>query len=160
MASTSYAEVITRNIRAARARAGLDQAEVVARMRSMGYDTWHRQTMGKVERGERKVAAEEIIGLSEALDMSIAELMAPIAKDKMVSLPSGALVSVEHVQRSVSGLNDHEIVWSGHDAVFPGPGLTQSAARARYESLSARERSLIDRIMAGVQAGDEAPEAP
>ena len=45
------------NIRATRARKKLDQADVSERMRKLGYTSWHRQTLGKVDRGERKLAA-------------------------------------------------------------------------------------------------------
>jgi hypothetical protein len=48
-----YGDILAGNMRAERSRKRLGQASVVARMRALGYDRWHRQTMGKVERGER-----------------------------------------------------------------------------------------------------------
>lgn len=58
---------IAANIRAERARIGIDQETLVKRMRALGYDTWHRQTVGKVERGERRVLADELPGLARCL---------------------------------------------------------------------------------------------
>jgi 8-oxo-dGTP diphosphatase len=85
----AYAAVLVGNIKAARSRAGLDQADVVTRMRGLGFDTWHRQTMGKVERSERRVTAEEIIGLALALETTVPRLLEPLTEDEWVQIPSG-----------------------------------------------------------------------
>ena len=61
-------------------------------MRALGYDTWHRQTMGKIERAERRITAEEVLGLAYALETSIAALMAPEDGDQVVDFPSGATI--------------------------------------------------------------------
>lgn len=126
MAPTTYAEVLTRNIRAARSRQGLDQKNIVARMRALGHDKWHRQTMGKVERGERRVTTEEMLALALALETSIAALMAPTDEDKIIGLPSGETVTVTSVWQSARwASNDGEVRWEGDVPVFepraPGP---------------------------------------
>jgi hypothetical protein len=119
MAPTSYAEVVTRNIRAARSRQGLAPANVVARMRALGYETWHRQTMGKVERGERRVTAEEVFALSLALETTIAALMEPKEEDKVIDLPSGGALAVEVVRFSAAGKILHGAVqWDGDQPMF------------------------------------------
>ena len=69
-------EAIIDNVRAYRARRRLDQADVVMAMRALGYTNWHRQTMSKVERGERRLLAEEIIGLARVLATFPAHLLA------------------------------------------------------------------------------------
>ena len=63
------------NIRAARARKRLQQSDVVAGMRALGFSEWHRQTVSRVERGERRVLAEEICALATVLETSVAALM-------------------------------------------------------------------------------------
>jgi transcriptional regulator with XRE-family HTH domain len=69
-------ETIIDNVRAYRARRRLDQADVVREMRALGYTNWHRQTMSKVERGERRLLAEEIVGLAKVLATFPAHLLA------------------------------------------------------------------------------------
>jgi hypothetical protein len=74
-------ETILDNLRAYRARRRLDQADVVAGMRALGFTNWHRQTMSKVERGERSIRAEEIIGLAKVLHTFPAHLLADDPRD-------------------------------------------------------------------------------
>ena len=73
-------------------------------MRALGYTSWHRQTMGNVERGERRLTAEEMFGRAHALQTTIAALMNPVPDDKVVEFPAGpaAAVSVWSVQQMVS----------------------------------------------------------
>ena len=56
-------------------------------MRALGYTYWTRQTMSKVERGDRRVLAEEIPGLAYALMTSISALMAPRDEDEDSGAP-------------------------------------------------------------------------
>jgi 8-oxo-dGTP pyrophosphatase MutT (NUDIX family) len=117
VAPTTYDEVLRRNIRALRNRAGFNQALVVERMRNLGYSSWHRQTMGNIERGDRRVLAEEIFGLAHALETTIAALLNPVPDDKVVEFPSGAAISVWSVQELVSpGLNVGQVAWVGGGA--------------------------------------------
>lgn len=78
----SPGERIAANIRAERARAGIGQADVVERMRNLGYTNWHRQTMGKVEQGERRVLAEEILGLAVCLGTTVPKLFDGLVSDE------------------------------------------------------------------------------
>jgi hypothetical protein len=41
----TYAGVLSRNVRAARGRVGLDQEQLARRMRALGYTAWVRQTV-------------------------------------------------------------------------------------------------------------------
>lgn len=147
---TSYADVVARNVRATMTRQGLKPANVVTRMRALGYETWHRQTMGKVMRSERRVLSEEMLALALALETSIAALMAPAYDDKIVDLPSGETVSVTSVRLSARGFNDGAVRWEGDVPVFvdtthdlptpPGPNGFEDHIR-RVEEDAARHRA-------------------
>jgi transcriptional regulator with XRE-family HTH domain len=114
MARLTYDAVLAGNIRATRGRKKLDQADIVERMRYLGFTTWHRQTMGKVERGERRVTAEEIFGLALALETTIQALMTANGQDDDVYLPSGQPIGAVSVERLVGRLavNDRSVQWA------------------------------------------------
>jgi transcriptional regulator with XRE-family HTH domain len=86
---TAYGEVLAANIRAARARKGLNQADASERMRALGFTAWHRQTASAVEKGDRRLLAEEILGLASVLGVPMAALMRPAPEDLPVTFPSG-----------------------------------------------------------------------
>lgn len=125
MSPTTYANVLAKNMRAARSRADLQQEPLAARMRALGYSAWVRQTIANVERGKRRLTAEEILGLACALETTIATLMAPVDDDRIVDFPSGASVPVEHVRRLARGVNDGSVRWEGDSPVFPAPEPAQ-----------------------------------
>ena len=146
MSPTTYADVLAKNVRAARSRAGLQQEPLAARMRALGYSAWLRQTVANVEKGKRRVSAEEIFALAEALDTTIAALMAPQDEDTIVDFPSGAAISVAHVQLSAHGVVDRAIRWDGDVPVFPAasayppPWTGDAAAPAVQARQKARRR--------------------
>jgi transcriptional regulator with XRE-family HTH domain len=91
----SFSDVIVRNIKSLRARRGLDQDDVVKAMREMGFANWHRQTMSKIELGQRRITLEELLGLVLAFDTSWGSLLFPAAGElRLVSLPNGKPVSL------------------------------------------------------------------
>jgi transcriptional regulator with XRE-family HTH domain len=114
MASTSYADVVMRNIRAARARQKLDQADVVERMRALGFRNWHRQTLSRIEQGERRVTFEEALGLAFVLDVTVRQLLEPQPGDQRIELPGGEPVEVRDVRLLVAGTNPHTFIWQGN----------------------------------------------
>ena len=59
-------------------------------MRDLGFEDWHQQTVASVEKGKRRVTAEEVLGLVEALETTLPRLLAPIGGDLWVELPSGS----------------------------------------------------------------------
>jgi transcriptional regulator with XRE-family HTH domain len=65
---------IAANIRAERARKRLTQTAVAAVMQLHGF-RWHQQTVAQVERGERSVKAEELLGLAAAYMVSAETLL-------------------------------------------------------------------------------------
>ena len=113
MAALSYDEVLAASLRAARARAGLDQAVIVERMRALGYTTWHRQTMGKIERGDRRLLAAEVMALAWALGVTIFELMKPAESACPVEFPSGERIAAHSVAASLGAYNDGAVTWDG-----------------------------------------------
>jgi transcriptional regulator with XRE-family HTH domain len=99
----TYAALLARNLRAARGAADLSQADVGERMRALGFTSWLGQTVSASERGRRRIAAEEILGLCAALECPPAALLLPIhAGSQDVALPGGQLVRL--------GRDAHEIV--------------------------------------------------
>jgi transcriptional regulator with XRE-family HTH domain len=132
MAPTSYTDVLARNIRAARSRADLTQEELAARMRALGFSGWLYQTVGSVERGKRRVTAEEIHGLAWALEVTMPELMSPTDGDREVELPGGQVLNVRSVQLLAGrGSNDMAVMWpsDGGDApVFTGGAVVRDAS--------------------------------
>lgn len=111
--AVTYADVLAKNVRAARARKGLDQEPLAARMRALGYSAWRRQTVANVEKGSRRLAAEEVLALALALESSLVGLLEPVRDDRQVELPSGTKLEV---------LAIHELIWGGAGAVVSWEG--------------------------------------
>lgn len=117
---TTYNEVLVSNVRAARGRAGIEQETAAARMRALGFEGWVRQTVSKVERGERKVMAEEVPALAYVLQTTISRLMAPLDEDKTVEFrESGPSIPVESLRMSAVGQIVHGAFrWEEDKPVF------------------------------------------
>lgn len=123
----TYVDVMAENIRAARESQGIAQERVSARMRALGYGQWGRTTAGSVERGMRRLLAEEIIGLAIALETSVGQLLDPNLDEHIVMLPSGQPATVETIRDSIRFVNDGTIRWhedlprfdAGWDADIP-----------------------------------------
>jgi 8-oxo-dGTP pyrophosphatase MutT (NUDIX family) len=86
-------------------------------MRALGHEAWAHQTVGEVERGKRRLTAEEILGLALALDTTIATLMAPTNQDRSVDLPGGS-IDVESVQALAMGYNTEPVRWEDDKPVY------------------------------------------
>ena len=71
----------------------LSEESVAERMRQLGYENWGPQTVRDAEIGEHRLAAADVLGLSLALEVSIADLVLPTDGDQwVVLLPSGKKV--------------------------------------------------------------------
>jgi transcriptional regulator with XRE-family HTH domain len=116
--STSYRDVLARNVRGYRNRKGLRQARLAARMQALGFTAWRPQIVSKVEQGERRLLLEELFGLAAALEMSIARLMAPEDADEAVEFPSGESISIESMAKWIQGGHDDAVTWDGDTPVF------------------------------------------
>ena len=118
MADTGYGDLIARNVAAVRARRQLDLRNVEARMRALGFEKWHRGIMGKIERGERRLLAEELLGLAYALETSIEVLMTPATDERgYIALGEGG-VHMMHAAARVRGVSDDAIRWEGDKPIF------------------------------------------
>jgi len=102
--TTTYADVLAKNVRAARARKRLEQEPVAARMRALGFSAWRRQTVARVEKSSRRLTAEEMFGLALALETSLTSLLEPVRDDGLIGLPSG---------QTMPSLTVHELIWGG-----------------------------------------------
>jgi len=103
-------------------------------MRALGFQEWVRQTVSKVERGERRVTAEEACGLAYALETTIGRLMAPLQEDKVVEFRAdGPAIPVDSVQLSVIGQVVHGgFRWEGDEPVFlASPPVVSSIAELK-----------------------------
>lgn len=142
MGAASYDEILAANLRAARARVRLDQADVVERMRALGYTTWHRQTMGKVERGERRLLAAEVRALAWVLDTNLPALMSTTSGDGEVRFPSGDHVSAQSDALLTLGYNDRSVTWDDTKPTFTpdkGEVTAQVVIRPRHFAVSSAD---------------------
>jgi hypothetical protein len=114
-AGRPYGEILARNMRAARGRAGIGQEDVAGRMRALGFGAWVRQTVSKSERGARRMLVEEVYALAWVLETSMAALLQPTKDDGTVAFPSGNVVGGATVVASVHGTNDGTIVWKDNE---------------------------------------------
>jgi transcriptional regulator with XRE-family HTH domain len=104
-----YAKILAANVRAARARLGIKQENLAARMTALGW-RWYRQTASEVEAGKRRLVAEEMLGLAIALETTVDVLTLPP--------PGTALVSFgDHVvpARRLLSVIDNSVSWDGDD---------------------------------------------
>jgi transcriptional regulator with XRE-family HTH domain len=106
-----YDEVLARNARAYRSRKGIGQERLAARMRALGYTAFLRQTVSKVEKGERRLSAAEVLGLALALEVTMRQLLEPQPDDKQIELPNGEPFTARTVRLLVAEVNDHAILW-------------------------------------------------
>ena len=122
MALPDYADAIVQNVRAERARKGLEQRDLVERMRALGCTNWHRQTLSRVERGERRLLAEEVFVLALALQTSIPRLLGYLGDEKAIELVPGGSIDAADVMTLASGRNNGAVQFNGNVPVF-GKGV-------------------------------------
>jgi len=116
--ASSYGGVVAANIRAARSRKGLTQDALAARMRHLGFTAWLRQTVPSVEKGRRRVTADEILGLALALETTIPALMGATDMDDDVEIPNGQRIGAASVERLAGrGTNDRAVAWAPDNSV-------------------------------------------
>jgi transcriptional regulator with XRE-family HTH domain len=87
----SFRSVLADNIAAERARRRLNQTALAARMTDLGFG-WIRQTVTEVEKGTRRVTAEEVLGLAVAFAVPVDVLFYP-RDEPEVTLPGGQEVA-------------------------------------------------------------------
>lgn len=112
-----YAALITRNVRAARAALRLSQRDLAARMRELGYATWYPQTVSNTESGKRSLRPAEALGLSVALETSLASIVFAPGDGYAALLPCGLVVMLPAARTSGQPAG----IWDGNQlSGFPG----------------------------------------
>lgn len=105
-----YRDLLTANIRVARARVHLSQKTAAARMKALGFG-WTQQIMNAAETGGRRLQADELLGLALALETSLTTLMSPGPDDRAVMLPDGSALPAASVEGLCRGHNDGAVSW-------------------------------------------------
>ena len=86
----AYRLILGRNISAERGRLQASQTAIGERMAKLGFDDWRQQTVASVEKGKRRLTAEELLGLIEALETTLSSLLTSHGGEIFVELPSGS----------------------------------------------------------------------
>jgi transcriptional regulator with XRE-family HTH domain len=73
-------DVLAANVRAHRLLRRLEQSDVAERMNSLGHP-WVQQTVSGVERGQRNLTVDEILGLCLVFGAKLGELLDPTGPD-------------------------------------------------------------------------------
>jgi transcriptional regulator with XRE-family HTH domain len=122
-----YADVLAKNVRAARARSGLEQEALATRMRALGFSAWRRQTVAAVEKSTRRLTAEETLGLALALETRLTSLLEPVRDDGPIELPSGQVMLFLTVHELIWGGSELTVWWNGNEPEFPAKDPLMSA---------------------------------
>jgi hypothetical protein len=137
-------EVLTESIAVAMTRRRLGHAALAERMQGLGYK-WIRQTVGDVMSGRRSLRAEELYGLTLALETTVSELMTPHEDDAQIVFPSGTEVAGIRLLS-----NDQSLTWDEKNAPVVSP---RAADNARLAAEGARE--LLERTIAKMLDEDD-----
>lgn len=159
-----YGDAIKASVRRLRKAKDLRQAQLAKRMQSLGYP-WHPQTVTNVETGDRRVVAEELLGLALSLEVGISDLMTPdarSARQQVVSLPfGGALPASSVASMTGRGFLESWIVWRDDEPVWPTLELVRAVARLEQEAEAAfwatqsAERDVAEAMAYGRDASRE-----
>lgn len=117
----TYAQALAAKIEQARAELRLSQRGLGKRMKALGFG-WRQQVVAAVESGERRLLAEELLGLALALETTIQDLLSLSEGDweKPVALPSGETVSPDFVTSLAWGMDRKAVRWIQDEPEF-GP---------------------------------------
>jgi transcriptional regulator with XRE-family HTH domain len=113
---TTYDKVLAGNIRAARGRANLSQAEVAARMKALGFTQVYGATIGAIERADRRATASEIAGLALCFETTPSALVRPpLAEVRQVRF-GDHLIPAQRLWDL-----DDSVTWDGNDLKITPP---------------------------------------
>jgi transcriptional regulator with XRE-family HTH domain len=76
--SRFLSDAVAEKVRAFRLLRRLKQDDVADGMRGLRHHTWTRQTVSDVERVQRNLTVDELVGLSIVLELSLNELLDPV----------------------------------------------------------------------------------
>jgi hypothetical protein len=114
---TTYDQLIARNLRAARARADIDQRMLGARMQELGYTSWSGGKVSLAEQGKRYVYAAELLPLALSLECTFAQLAGAEVTDGEIETRKGYVVASVTVRNLSYGIPDLAVTWNG--GVYP-----------------------------------------
>jgi transcriptional regulator with XRE-family HTH domain len=131
----SYGAVLSRNVRVARAGAGISQAQVARRMVALGY-RWTRQTVSEVEANDRRLLAEEVLGLSWVLGVPVHVLMlsSPPQLGNLVSFPAGYVFRLAPARATTAPGENPSGFWDGDAPAFTVEETEEAARRGEEEA--------------------------
>jgi transcriptional regulator with XRE-family HTH domain len=98
-------DVVADNLRAYRLIGRLDQTDVAKGMRVFGH-RWGQSTVAQVERGQRNVTVDELLGLVAVLDVTIGDLLdptGPAGRDERPLDYGPAAISAEQARDWIRG---------------------------------------------------------
>jgi transcriptional regulator with XRE-family HTH domain len=76
--SRFLSDAVAEKVRGYRLLRRMKQDDVADGMRNLRHHTWTRQTVSDVERVQRNLTVDELVGLSIVLDLSLNELLDPV----------------------------------------------------------------------------------
>ena len=76
--SRFLSDAVAEKVRGYRLLRRLKQDDVADGMRKLRHHTWTRQTVSDVERVQRNLTVDELVGLSIVLELSLNELLDPV----------------------------------------------------------------------------------
>jgi transcriptional regulator with XRE-family HTH domain len=79
--SRFLSDAIAEKVRAYRLLRRMKQDDVADRMRELRHHTWTRQTVSDVERVQRNLTVDELVGLSIVFELTLNELLDPVPVD-------------------------------------------------------------------------------
>ena len=79
--SRFLSDAIAEKVRAYRLLRRMKQDDVADRMRELRHHTWTRQTVSDVERVQRNLTVDELVGLSIVFELKLNELLDPVPVD-------------------------------------------------------------------------------
>lgn len=98
-----FRKALGRQIREARGRNNMSQQAVVDRLAALGVN-WHQTVIGKIEAGNRSLAADELLALSIVLNVAVVHLIAPFDDDVQLELaPELAAIDAAALRQWVRG---------------------------------------------------------
>ena len=92
-------EVIGHRLRAERERQGMTLKAMGQELETYLGKPWTPQAVWQAERGQRDFGAAQLLALALVLEIPVAQLLAPLEGDQLMTLPNGYALSAKDVER-------------------------------------------------------------
>ena len=109
----TYADLVARNIRAARARVDLPQLTVSKRMKGFGFTSWSPSKVSECERAVRPVTTSELLALAVSLETTLAALVGAAPEDGPIDIGGEWEIGAVSVLNLSHGIPDPAVSWAG-----------------------------------------------